>query len=83
MRPRHRRAGTRARTCCSARRLTTDLFRRQAAAPNLSRAAALREAMVDMIGKGERTDDSGKALFAYAHPLFWAPFALIGDGENR
>jgi len=47
------------------------------------RAAALREAMVDMIGKGERTDDGGKALFAYAHPLFWAPFALIGDGENR
>ena len=67
----------------SARRLTTDLFRRQAASQNLSRAAALREAMVEMIGKGERTDDSGKALFAYAHPLFWAPFALIGDGENR
>jgi CHAT domain-containing protein len=67
----------------SARRLTTDLFRRQAASQNLSRAAALREAMVDMIGKGERTDDGGKALFAYAHPLFWAPFALIGDGENR
>lgn len=67
----------------SARRLTTDLFRRQAASQNLSRAAALREAMVDMIGKGERTDDGGKALFAYAHPLFWAPFALIGDGENQ
>jgi CHAT domain-containing protein len=67
----------------SARRLTTDLFRRQAASQNLSRAAALREAMVDMIGKGERTDDGGKALFAYAHPLFWAPFALIGDGESR
>ena len=67
----------------SARKLTTDLFRRQAASQGLSRAAALREAMVDMIGKGERTDDGGKALFAYAHPLFWAPFALIGDGENR
>jgi CHAT domain-containing protein len=63
--------------------LVDDLFRRQAASQSLSRAAALREAMVDMIGKGERTDDGGKALFAYAHPLFWAPFALIGDGENR
>jgi CHAT domain-containing protein len=67
----------------SARRLTTDLFRRQAASQSLTRAAALREAMLNMIGAGERTDDTGKALFAYAHPLFWAPFALIGDGENR
>ena len=67
----------------SARRLTTDLFRRQAASASLSRAAALREATLDMIDKGERADDGGRALFAYAHPLFWAPFALIGDGENR
>ena len=67
----------------SARRLTTDLFRRQAASQNLSRAASLREAMIDMIGKGEHADDSGKALFAYAHPMFWAPFALIGDGASQ
>jgi len=36
-----------------------------------------------MIGKGERGDDSGRPLFSYAHPLFWASFALIGDGANR
>ena len=32
-----------------------------------------------MIGKGGH-DDGGKALFSYAHPLFWAPYSIIGDG---
>ena len=64
----------------SARRLTTDLFRRYASARNVSRAAALREAMTDMIGTGEQTDSNGRALFSYAHPLFWAPFTIVGDG---
>ena len=66
----------------SARELTTDLFRRQAASADLGRSAALREAMMNMIDKGERSD-GGRALFAYAHPLFWASFALIGDGESH
>jgi CHAT domain-containing protein len=22
----------------------------------------------------------GKMAFAYAHPLFWAPYTIIGDG---
>ncbi|MEI7806361.1 MAG: CHAT domain-containing tetratricopeptide repeat protein [Hyphomicrobiales bacterium] len=67
----------------AARVLTTDLFRRQAADHKLSRAGALREAMVEMIDKGERVDpDSKQAMFTYAHPLFWAPFALVGDGEG-
>ena len=25
-------------------------------------------------------DDSGKTVFSYAHPLFWAPYTIIGDG---
>jgi hypothetical protein len=25
-------------------------------------------------------DPLGKTLFAYAHPLFWAPYSIIGDG---
>ena len=63
----------------SARRLTTDLFRR-AASQNLSRAAALREAMTNMISTGERAGPNGAGIFAYAHPLFWAPYTIIGDG---
>ena len=65
----------------SARVLTTDLFKRQAANPQLDRSAALREAMVEMIENGERVDDVSKQpIFAYAHPMFWSPFALIGEG---
>ncbi len=25
-------------------------------------------------------DGSGNAVFTYAHPLFWAPYSVIGDG---
>ena len=33
-------------------------------------------------GKGY-ADDSGKTLFQYAHPLFWAPYTIIGDGGSQ
>jgi CHAT domain-containing protein len=64
----------------SARELVSDLFRRQSANPTLSRAEALRQAMTMMIDSGGYRDRSGTMLFAYAHPLFWAPFTIIGDG---
>ena len=64
----------------SARALTTDLFRRQAADPTLPRARALNEAMHALIDGPGFTDDGGQTLFSYAHPLFWAPFSLVGDG---
>jgi CHAT domain-containing protein len=64
----------------SARLLTSDLFRRQAADTRMSRGEALRQAMTTLIdGKGF-TDDKGEVLFSYAHPLFWAPYTIIGDG---
>jgi CHAT domain-containing protein len=64
----------------SARELTTDLFRRQAADPNLSRGEALRQAMVTLLDTKGYADESGKMAFSYAHPLFWAPYTIIGDG---
>lgn len=64
----------------SARDLVTDLFRRQAADPKLSRAEALREAMTGLMDGPGFTDDKGKTVFTYAHPLFWAPYSIIGDG---
>jgi CHAT domain-containing protein len=64
----------------SAARLTTDLFRRQAA-DGANRAEALRQAALALIdGKGFEDQGTGRELFAYAHPLFWAPFSLYGDG---
>jgi CHAT domain-containing protein len=60
--------------------LVSDLFRRQAADAKLTRAAALQQAMNALIdGKGF-VDEKGNTLFSYAHPLFWAPYSLIGDG---
>jgi CHAT domain-containing protein len=64
----------------SARDLVTDLFRRQAADPKLARAEALREAMTGLMDGPGFTDGKGKTIFTYAHPLFWAPYSLIGDG---
>jgi CHAT domain-containing protein len=63
----------------SARDLVTDLFRRQTAKPQLSRAEALREAMVALMDGNGFTGDDGKTIFTYAHPLFWAPYSIIGD----
>ena len=63
----------------SARRLTTDLFRRSTS-QNLSRSEALRQAMTNMIVAGQKTGPGGAGIEAYAHPLFWAPYTIIGDG---
>ncbi|MBK9349221.1 MAG: CHAT domain-containing protein [Sulfuritalea sp.] len=57
----------------SARILVTGVFDRQAKDVTLSRAEALRQSMLALMGQ-----NSGS--FAYAHPLFWAPYALVGDG---
>ncbi len=64
----------------SARKLTTDLFRRQSEERSLTRAAALRQAMLALIDGPGYVDDQGRTVFTYAHPIFWAPFSLVGDG---
>lgn len=67
----------------SSRRLTTDLFRRQAENPGITRAEALRQTELGLIdGPGYVDVTTGKPLFSYAHPLFWAPFSLVGDGRR-
>ena len=64
----------------SARALTTDIFKRQAKNRALSRAQALRQSMLNLIDKGGMMDAKGTMVFSYAHPIFWAPFSLVGDG---
>jgi len=63
----------------SARVLTTDLFARQAADPGLARAKAFQQAMLALID-GPGFVEGGRTVFSYAHPIFWAPFAVVGDG---
>jgi CHAT domain-containing protein len=64
----------------SARELVTDLFKRQAHDPKLSRSEALRQAMMALVDDPGYLNGEGKTEFAYAHPLFWAPYTIIGDG---
>ena len=59
--------------------LTTDTFRRQAENSKLARAEALRQAMLGLID-GPGFVYAGKTVYTYAHPLFWAPYSIIGDG---
>ncbi|MFZ9414174.1 MAG: CHAT domain-containing protein [Alphaproteobacteria bacterium] len=63
----------------SARALTTDLFARQAADPGLARAKAAQQAMLALID-GPGFVEGGRTVFSYAHPIFWAPFSVVGDG---
>jgi len=67
----------------SARDLVTDLFRRQAEDSKLSRGEALRRAMMALADGPGYAGADGKTEFAYAHPLFWAPYSIIGDGGVR
>jgi CHAT domain-containing protein/tetratricopeptide (TPR) repeat protein len=64
----------------ASRQLIADLFRRQSENPALTRAEALRQASLALIDGPGFTDSRGATLFAYAHPLFWASYAIIGDG---
>jgi CHAT domain-containing protein len=67
----------------SARQLVTDLFKRQAEDPKIGRSEALRQAMLSLMDGPGYLNSEGKTEFAYAHPLFWAPYTIIGDGGVR
>jgi CHAT domain-containing protein len=49
--------------------LTTRTFEAQAKDPTLGRAEALRRAQLSLAGDRNT-----------AHPFYWAPFVLVGDG---
>ena len=60
--------------------LTATLFSLQAADASLSRAEALQQTRLKMIDRGTLKGRLGEPLFSYAHPIFWAPFTIVGDG---
>lgn len=65
----------------SARLITTGIFQRQVKDAALSKSEVLQATLLDLIDNGAAKDAAGKVQYAYAHPLFWAPFALVGDGR--
>lgn len=55
----------------SATLLTTETFRHYAARPERAKAEHLRQAMLELMG-----------MPRYAHPAYWAPYVLVGDGGS-
>lgn len=56
----------------SSRLLMVDVFKRQQE-KKIGKPEALRQSEIELADKG------GTSGYAYAHPLFWAPFVVIGD----
>jgi CHAT domain-containing protein len=57
-----------------------DLFKRQQAKEQGSKAESLRQAMVSLADSGGAKDaKTNTIIYSYAHPLFWAPFVVVGD----
>ncbi len=52
-------------------KLVTGAMRRLAADKSVGRAEAMRQSMLALIGKGESYE---------AHPAYWAPFVVVGEG---
>lgn len=61
----------------SAKELVKGIFTRYAGG-TLTRAESLRRAMLTVMDEIAAPHNS-----TYAHPMFWAPYAVIGDGGNR
>jgi len=62
--------------------LTKTLFGLQAKDESMGRSRALQQTRLHMIDEAAETGSDGKPVFSYAHPIFWAPFTLIGDGGS-
>ena len=56
-------------------KLTTGAFAELAKSPGIGRAEAMRRSMLALMADEER-------LF-YAHPMFWAPFIVVGEGGRQ
>jgi CHAT domain-containing protein len=68
----------------SAQKLINGLFNFQKKEKGLSRAKALRNSMLDLIDDSALKDAvSGKVISSYAHPLFWAPFIIVGESGSN
>ena len=68
----------------SARLLTTGIFARQQHDSQLGRAQALQSSIVALIDSPGLVDSgTGRVAASYAHPLFWAPFIVYGEGASE
>jgi len=57
----------------------TDLFKRQQGGSEAqNKAESLRQAMLAQLDQGGMPGPK-EMQYSYAHPLFWAPFVVVGD----
>ena len=56
----------------AATEITTRLFEERASTATIGRAEALRRSMLALMNTADKP--------YYAHPLFWAPFVVVGEG---
>jgi len=61
----------------ASRKLMTDLFSRQNQDKTVSKPQALQQASLQLLNQGQ--PDAKEESYSYAHPLFWAPFMMVGD----
>ncbi len=66
----------------SAQELVSDVFLRIQADPRLDRGEALRLASMRLVDEGGPKNSEGKLSYSYAHPLFWAPYTILGEGSH-
>lgn len=62
----------------ASRVMMTDLFKNQQKAQGTSKAELLRQAMLNQVDQGGMKEGN-TIKYSYAHPLFWAPFVVVGD----
>lgn len=62
----------------ASRTMMTDLFKNQQKSQGTSKSELLRQAMINQIDQGGMKE-GGSMKYAYAHPLFWDPFVVVGD----
>jgi len=59
----------------AATEITTRLFEETAGTAGIGRAEALRRSMLALMNTSDKP--------YYAHPLFWAPFVVVGEGARQ
>ncbi len=62
-------------SAAAATEITTHLFEETAGTATIGRAEALRRSMLALMNTADKP--------YYAHPLFWAPFVVVGEGARQ
>jgi CHAT domain-containing protein/tetratricopeptide (TPR) repeat protein len=66
----------------SAKKISTGIFHYEQEDKSISRARAHQKSMIALMDSAGFIDSkTGKIVASYAHPFFWAPFIVVGDGR--